>query len=724
MRSTMPSAFASTRCRSRPRRCLKHCGERGRGRRDGWGPRASLISPGPNPCASPHRRKVGTERLCRSRKLKRLSWTPFQEKAMALHPVRFLVVLFGLLAASRPLAIVGTGTISGHVRDSVSGAPIANASVMVVGTAFAAIARQDGSYSIPNVPVGKYKVVARFIGFKTQQKSGIRVMANATVTVDFRLAMSVLQLQEMIVTGVAPRAQRSMVAAMSVQGFAAQGEYAQPVPGVRFDTADAWRYKLPVDREQYDEIVENPFIAVAADPLSTFSIDVDRASYSNMRRFIMQDGQLPPRDAVRIEELVNYFPYDYSDPDGDDPLAIHTEVAPAPWKPQHQLVRIGLQARRMKVENLPASNFVFLLDVSGSMMPLNKLPLVKAAMRLLVNQLRAKDRVAMVVYAGSAGLVLPSTPGDQKDKILDAIDRLEAGGSTAGGEGIRRAYDEAVANFIRGGNNRVILATDGDFNVGPSSDAEMVQLIEEKRRTGVFLTVLGVGEGNLKSAKMEKLADKGNGNYAYLDNIAEAQKVLVHELGGTLYTVAKDVKIQVEWNPARVRAYRLIGYENRLLRNEDFTDDKKDAGEVGSGHSVTALYEVVPVGVNTDVTIRMPDSLRYQRRSTQESSAAGPELLFVKVRYKQPDGDVSRLLSQPVMATAGQSPSTDFQFQAAVAEFGLLLRNSDFRGKADLGHVIAAARDARGSDPDGYRAEFVRLAEAVRGIGLARRDEH
>jgi Ca-activated chloride channel family protein len=357
------------------------------------------------------------------------------------------------------------------------------------------------------------------------------------------------------------------------------------------------------------------------------------------------------------------------------------------------------------------------------MMPANKLPLVKSAMRLLVNQLRAKDRVAMVVYAGSAGLVLPSTPGDQKDKILDAIARLEAGGSTAGGEGIRRAYDEAVANFIRGGNNRVILATDGDFNVGASSDADMVQLIEEKRRTGVFLTVLGVGEGNLQAAKMEKLADKGNGNYAYLDNIGEAQKVLVHELGGTLYTVAKDVKIQVEWNPARVRAYRLIGYENRLLRNEDFADDKKDAGEVGSGHSVTALYEVVPVGVNTDVTIRMPDSLRYQHRSAQSTSAAGPELLFVKVRYKQPDGDQSRLISQPVLAQAGQAPSVDFQFQAAVAEFGLLLRNSDFRGNADLGHVIAAAREARGQDADGYRAEFVKLAEAVRGIGLARRDK-
>jgi len=382
------------------------------------------------------------------------------------------------------------------------------------------------------------------------------------------------------------------------------------------------------------------------------------------------------------------------------------------------LVRIGLQARRLHLENLPPSNFVFLLDVSGSMQPENKLPLVRAAMRMLVNELRPKDHVAIVVYAGSAGLVLPSTSGDQKETILAAIDRLEAGGSTAGGAGIRRAYDEAVANFIRGGNNRVILATDGDFNVGVSSDAEMVRLIEEKRQTGVFLTVLGVGDGNLQAAKMEKLADHGNGNYAYLDNLLEARKVLVHELGGTLYTVAKDVKIQVEWNPARVRAYRLIGYENRLLQNEDFADDKKDAGEVGSGHSVTALYEVVPQGVETDVTVRLPDSLRYQRVTAQ--NAGGPELLFVKVRYKRPDGNQSRLISRPVLAEGARSPSVDFQFQAAVAEFGLLLRDSEHRGQADIAHVIAAAREALGQDPEGYRAEFVRLAQAARAIGLKR----
>lgn len=638
---------------------------------------------------------------------------------MPLQPVRFLAVLAAVLLAPRSLAIVETGRISGHVFDAASGRPIANANVVVVGTPLGTTTNDSGYFVIRRVPVGTYQLTARFIGYAPVTTSGVRVTANAVVTRDFKLQPSALSLSEIIVTGaqglVARRQFAPSAAYMDVDGIQAGRAL--------FDSVEAWRYqRQPGNREQYDEIVENAFIAVAADPLSTFSIDVDRASYSNVRRFITQQGQLPPRDAVRIEELVNYFPYDYADPDGNAPIAIHTEVGPAPWKTQHQLVRIGLQARRVKLDNLPASNFVFLLDVSGSMMPPNKLPLVKAAMRLLVNELRPKDRVAIVVYAGSAGLVLPSTTGDQKDKILDAIDRLEAGGTTAGGAGIRLAYDQAVANFIRGGNNRVILATDGDFNVGASSDAEMVQLIEQQRRTGVFLTVLGVGEGNLQAAKMEKLADKGNGNYSYLDTITEAQKVLVHEFGGTLYTVAKDVKIQIEWNPGHVRAYRLIGYENRMLRNEDFADDKKDAGEVGSGHSVTALYEVVPVGVSTDVSIRMPDSLRYQRRSTQPSDAAGPEMLYVKVRYKAPDGDESRLISQAVRSGTRASSSLDFQFQAAVAEFGLLLRNSDFRGTADLGHVITAAREARGTDREGYRAEFVRLAEAVRGIGLARKD--
>jgi Ca-activated chloride channel family protein len=635
-----------------------------------------------------------------------------------------------LVAILTPKSLaVETGTIEGHVRDAGSAAPVANARVLIVGTTFVTITNAGGYYRINDIPVGTYTVRAMFIGYAPDSASA-RVAANQTITADLRLKLSPLILQQIVVTGVqaaaVPRALVTSQAFVTVDGKAQAENGVIRIRSGRTDwvVREPWRRRgEPGNREQYDEIVENPFIAVEADPLSTFSIDVDRASYSNVRRFIMQQGQLPPHDAVRIEELVNYFPYSYTEPEDDAPLAIHAEVGPAPWKTQHRLVRIGLQARRVHLENLPSSNFVFLLDVSGSMMDENKLPLVKAAMRMLVNELRPQDHVAIVVYAGAAGLALASTPGTDKTKILDAIDRLEAGGSTAGGAGIRRAYDEAVAHFIRGGNNRVILATDGDFNVGVSSDADMVQLIEERRQTGVFLTVLGVGEGNLQAAKMEKLADHGNGNYAYLDNLSEARKVLVHELGGTLYTVAKDVKIQVEWNPARVRAYRLIGYENRMLRNEDFTDDKKDAGEVGSGHSVTALYEIIAVGAETDETVRVPDSLRYQRRSTTPSTGGGggPELLFVKVRYKTPDGDRSRLLSKPVLADAGRAPTVDFQFQTAVAEFGLLLRNSDHRGKANLDHVIAAARESLGTDPEGYRAEFVRIAEAVRGFGLAGR---
>ena len=634
---------------------------------------------------------------------------------MLLHPVRLLTLLAAVIVFPRSIAIVETGSVAGYVRDAANKAPIRDVNVAIDGTSLSARSDGNGYFVITNVPIGKQTVLARYIGFKPAQQT-IEVKANAQTTVELTLQADALRLEAIVVTG----AQGKAHARMSVGASVVIGADAT---ALGYDSVESWRYqRQPGNREQYDEIVENAFLAVAAEPMSTFSIDVDRASYSNVRRFIMQSGQRPPRDAVRIEELVNYFPYDYADPTGDDPIAIHTEIGPAPWKPEHQLVRIGLQARRIKTGNLPASNFVFLLDVSGSMSDDDKLPLVQSAMRLLVNQLRAQDQVAIVVYAGAAGLVLPATPGNQKSKILDAIDRLHAGGSTAGGAGIRLAYDHAVANFIRGGNNRVILATDGDFNVGASSDAEMVQLIEEKRQTGVFLTVLGVGEGNLQAAKMEKLADKGNGNYSYLDTIAEAQKVLVHELGGTLYTLAKDVKIQVEWNPTRVRGYRLIGYENRMLRNEDFTDDKKDAGEVGSGHSVTALYEVVPVGVETDVTIRMPDSLRYQKRTTQQTTQAGAELFFVKVRYKQPDGNQSRLLTHPVLAAGAQAePSSDFRFQGAVAEFGLLLRNSDFRGRADLNRVIAAAREARGADPEGYRAEFVRMAEAMRAIGLARK---
>jgi len=477
--------------------------------------------------------------------------------------------------------------------------------------------------------------------------------------------------------------------------------------------------------ESYAAVDESPFLEAASNPLSTFSIDVDRASYSNVRRFI-QEGRRPPVDAVRIEELINYFPYDDPGPTGGDPLAIRTEVAEAPWNPKHRLLRIGLQARRMDLGDLPPNNLVFLIDVSGSMQTPDKLPLLKSAFRLLVNELRDQDRVAIVVYAGRAGLVLPSTPGSRKQEILGAIERLEAGGSTAGGQGLLLAYQVARENRITGGNNRVILATDGDFNVGVSSDAEMFRLVEEKRGQGTFLTVLGFGRGNLKDSRMEGMADRGNGQYAYVDSLLEARKVLVKELGGTLATIAKDVKLQVEFNPARVAAYRLIGYENRLLRKEDFEDDAKDAGEMGSGHAVTALYEIVPTGVEPDVEIRRTGPLRYQanagssgsdtpRRPQSAATAAGDELAFVNIRYKAPDGDTSRLMNHPVVDLPGR-PSADFGFAASIAEFGMLLRGSKHAGQASLDEVIALARGSLGRDEEGYRQDFIRLAEAARPL--------
>lgn len=599
-----------------------------------------------------------------------------------------------------PVTQAATGSIAGTVRDAAGG-PIAQAQILIEGTRFRGVSDAAGGYRFDAVPVGTYTLRAVMIGYNPAMVAGQRVEAGRTTRVDFALQSAVAHLEAITVTG--------------AQGFASPRAMA-----FRSQRADEpWRYpRQPGNREQYDKIDENPFVTVAAHPLSTFSTDVDRASYANVRRFL-QRGEAPPKDAVRIEELVNYFPYEYSGPSGDAPVALNAEVAAAPWRPRHRLVRIGLQAERLDLRNAPAANFVFLIDVSGSMQPPNKLPLLKRAFSLLVEQLRPVDRVAIVVYAGSAGLVLPSTKGSEKGTILEAIERLEAGGSTAGGAGIRRAYDEAQANFVRGGNNRVILATDGDFNVGVSSDAEMVRLVEDKRQTGVFLTVLGFGEGNVQDAKMEKLADHGNGNYNYIDNLLEARKVLVHELGGTLYTVAKDVKIQVEFNPSRVQAYRLIGYENRLLADEDFADDKKDAGDIGSGHSVTALYEVIPTGVTSDVTVRQPDSLRYQTVNTRPR-AGGDELLYVKVRYKTPDGDRSRLLSLPVLDGAASTPSTDFRFQVAVAEFGLLLRHSEHRGNADWGRVVAEARGALGRDPGGYRAEFVRLAEVASSAAVAR----
>ena len=467
--------------------------------------------------------------------------------------------------------------------------------------------------------------------------------------------------------------------------------------------------------ESYDSTGDNPFIAVAVDPRATFSVDVDTASYANMRRFVMQ-GQRPPKDSVRIEELINYFTYDYPPPASQHPIAVLTEIGSAPWQPDHRLVRVAIKAKSVDMSNRPTSNLVFLIDVSGSMDEPAKLPLLKSSIKLLIDNLGARDRIAVVVYAGSEGLVLPSTTGDQKATLYSAIESLFPGGSTNGAAGIQLAYDIAAANFINGGINRVVLATDGDFNVGVTSEGELVRLIEDRAKSGVFLSVLGFGMGNLKDSTLEKLADKGNGNYAYIDTLNEARKVLVREMGGTLVTVAKDVKIQVEFNPNQVRGYRLIGYENRVLRHEDFNNDERDAGEMGSGHTVTALFEVVPAGV--EFPFAAVDPLKYQRGSTLESGIRADEMLNLKVRYKEPSGDASHLMESPVIdrGMAFQDGTADFRFAAAVASFGMILRDSPYKGHSTLDAVLDIAEASRGSDDGGYRDQFIQLVTRTRAL--------
>jgi len=470
--------------------------------------------------------------------------------------------------------------------------------------------------------------------------------------------------------------------------------------------------KNEFNTEEYDNIVENPFVTAEQQPLSTFSIDVDRAAYSNVRRYILE-GSLPPRGAVRVEEMINYFNYTYPQPQGGEPFSVNTEIAACPWNEHHRLVHIGLKGKDIDKAKLPPANLVFLIDVSGSMEEPNKLPLVQSSLKMLTSQLRDKDRVAIVAYAGNAGLVLPSVSGSQKMKINEAIDALSAGGSTAGGEGIKLAYKVARENFIKEGNNRIILATDGDFNVGVSSEDELVSLIEEERKSGVFLTVLGYGMGNYKDNKMQQLADKGNGNHAYIDNSNEARKVLVNEFGGTLFAIAKDVKLQVEFNPALTKAYRLIGYENRVMPNQDFNNDKKDAGELGAGHTVTALYEIIPVGADDKFTGKT-DDLKYQQKRVTTNDYNN-ELLTIKLRYKAPDGEVSKLIVHPVtdVAASVEQSSDNFRFSAAVAEFGLLLRKSDYKQQASYEQVISLAKTSKGNDEEGYRSEFIKLVETA-----------
>ena len=515
------------------------------------------------------------------------------------------------------------------------------------------------------------------------------------------------------------------------------GRSSAGVPADQFAVADGERSRLTlgdepvqdrfyriVDNRQagtatYPRLVENSFLTAQNHPLSTFSIDVDTASYANVRRFLTA-GQLPPPAAVRLEEMINYFHYNYPQPRGNDPFAANIEIAGCPWNADHRLVRIGLKGREIAQDKRPPSNFVFLIDVSGSMQPPERLPLIKQALHQLVKKMTENDRVAIVIYAGAAGVKLESTSCEQKEKILQAIDELGAGGSTAGAAGIQAAYEVAQENFIKGGVNRVLLCTDGDFNVGITDQSQLVKIIQDKAKSGVFLTTLGVGTDNYKDALMQKLADKGNGNYAYLDTLEEAQKVLIDQMSGTLVTIAKDVKIQVEFNPAQVAAYRLIGYEKRMLRKEDFNNDKKDAGEIGAGHTVTALYEIVPAG--GEIPAGNVDPLKYQPTAEEKPERyvadSSKELLTLKLRYKQPDGDTSKLLEFPV-TDSGKSfarASTDFKFATAVAEFGMLLRGSEFAGNSTYGSVLELAQAAKGADAEGYRSEFLTLVKTAQRL--------
>lgn len=612
------------------------------------------------------------------------------------------VLIVGLATWSAALlAGVEVGHLKGTVRDE-TGAPLPGVAVSAKGAAGTRATATDGSgaYRLLGLPTGDYEVTASLSGFTSRRRT-VAVRAGITSDLDFVLTVGSVAEQITVEPDASPSRPRHQ-------------------PPVLAISSEPWRFPSAEFRtENFDKIDETGFVRADRNPLSTFSVDVDTASYSIVRR-MLSSGRLPPPDAVRIEELLNYFRYDYPDPEGADPVSITTEVSGCPWNQAHRLVQIGLQARRPEQGKTPPRNLVFLLDVSGSMSPADRLPLVRSAMNLLVDQLTEKDSVAIVVYAGAAGLVLPPTRGDERGKIRQAIGQLEAGGSTNGGQGIELAYRIAQEGFIQGGVNRVILATDGDFNVGVSSRGDLVRLIEEKRKTGVFLSTLGVGADNFKDATLEQLADRGNGNYGYLDGLQEAHKILVREAGSTLITVAKDVKVQVEFNPARVSAYRLVGYENRALKAEDFKDDRKDAGEMGAGHAVTALYEIVPAGRKEGVP--GVDPLRYQQAPKLSAAAGSGELLSVKVRYKLPQGEASTPLRVPVLdpGPAPHTVSANLGFSSAVAEFGLLLRGSEHKGQASWQQVLTLAREHRGRDPEGDRAQFVKLVELAEGLSKAR----
>lgn len=613
--------------------------------------------------------------------------------------MRTLLFFMSLLLSISGYA--GTGyEVKGKVTDATTHGALAGVLVTNVQTKERKSTDEKGYYQI-RVEAGSNTLEFSYLGYITK-----RIQVKGKVKVDVVLQQDSRTLDEITVVGYGHAAKSNTAYTrrpMTAIAGRAQGLYLSYVP--------------EQSRESYQSIKENKFIDPTQEPLSTFAADVDAASYSNVRRFI-NGGSLPEKDAVRVEEMINYFQYQVEGPKNGEPVNIVTELTKAPWNQAHQLMRVTLKAKDIPTDKLKASNFVFLIDVSGSMMGAGRLPLVKSSLKMLVDQLRDIDRVAIVTYAGSAGVKLESTSGSQKMKIKTAIDELEAGGSTAGAAGIKKAYAIARQNFAKGGNNRIVLASDGDFNVGDSSDESMEELIGKEAKSGISLTVLGYGMGNLKDSKMEILADKGHGNYAYIDHISEARKAMITEFGGTMFTVAKDVKIQVEFNPSYVQAYRLVGYENRLLEAEDFNDDQKMGGDMGVGHMVTALYEIVPVGLQSAV-VGTVDPLKYQQHPNKmiELKRNG-ELATVKFRYKEPEGEKSKLQQRVVKAQVMEldQVSADLRFATAVAELGMLLRDSAFKQKASFESLIARAKAAKGSDEEGYRAEFIRMAENARDL--------
>lgn len=619
--------------------------------------------------------------------------------------ISVLFALVCLFSQAQVNLTANKGSICGKLTDKTNkeSIPFANIILTMQDSAFKTGATTDmnGDFCFNNLKPGKYKIVATYVGYAKQELKNIAVTSGQKTNVKLALNAQTATLQEVVIID-KKDVQKEYLKVKSCEKVG----YVSPVMSYNVTNVSS----PEMNAEEYSKINDNEFKEALKNPLSTMSIDVDRASYSNVRRFITQ-GTIPPADAVRVEEMINYFSYNYPQPKGNDPFSINTEYTECPWNKKHNLIHIGIQGKEINKDKMPANNLVFLIDVSGSMSSQNKLPLLKSGLSLLIDQLRPEDKVSLVVYAGAAGVVLPATSGNNKEKINEALEKLQAGGSTAGGEGIELAYKVAKENFLTNGNNRVILATDGDFNVGVSSDGDLVRLIEKKREEGVFLTVLGFGMGNYKDSKMEQLADKGNGNYAYIDNILEAKKVLVKEMGGTLLTIAKDVKIQIEFNPSKVKAYRLVGYENRLLANEDFNDDKKDAGELGSGHTVTAIYEIIPAG--SDEPVASVDPLKYQQTATPKSAPTSNEVMTIKFRYKEPKESTSKLITEVLADNKKkfEQASENCKFSCSVAEFGMLLRDSKFKGESNYKALLALAKESKGKDDDGYRAEFIRLIE-------------